>query len=438
MIFVQTSRKSGAKLVERVTDGWHPNRSEKPEVSVNPEVVYQKHLGLGGAFTESAAVNYQNLDDASKKEFMTNYFDPDQGSGYNIGRIHMNSCDFSLGNWACQPTPESEFSIEHYEAAILPMIRDAQAMLGRKIKLVVSPWSPPSWMKTTGEMNNGGQLKPEYREQWANYYVQFIQALQAKGFDIWGLTTQNEPEAVQIWDSCIYSPEEERDFIRDHLGPALHKNGLQDINIVCWDHNRDNLYQRASIILSDAEAAKYVWGSGFHWYMDNAFDNVQAVHDAFPDKGLLFTEGCQEGGPHHGEWEVAERYGESIISDFNRWTCGWLDWNLLLDHTGGPNHVGNLCSAPILASRTGTEIEVQPSQLYLQHLSPRFIPEGSHRVLSASSRDNLKVVAFKRPDHKITLVVMNQSNQGYEFQIGLSGQYLQTDIPARSMQTYVI
>jgi glucosylceramidase len=421
----------------RPTHPWQVDRAEMPEISINKAVEYQTHLGLGGAFTESAAVNYQRLNSTAKKQFLTEYFDPDQGSGYNIGRIHMNSCDFSLGNWACQPTEDSAFSIDHYEQAILPMIRDAQRFLGTKIKLVVSPWSPPTWMKTTGEMNNGGQLKPEYREQWANYYVKFIHALHEKGFEVWGLTTQNEPEAVQIWDSCIYSAEEERDFIRDYLGPALHANNLKNINVVCWDHNRDNLYQRASVILSDPEAAQYVWGAGFHWYMDNAFDNVQAVHDAFPDKGLLFTEGCQEGGPHHGEWDVAERYGESVISDFNKWTAGWLDWNLLLDHTGGPNHVGNLCSAPIMNTESGESIEIQPSQRYLQHLSPRFIPEGSVRILSASARDDLHVVAFKRPDAKIAVVVMNASEDDYEFQLGCDGQYLPTDIPARAMQTYV-
>ncbi len=435
---VQTSRQDGTAMSRVELAPWQSERAEIPEISINKAVEYQTHLGLGGAFTESAAVNYQRLSETAKKQFLTQYFDPDQGSGYNIGRIHMNSCDFSLGNWACQPTVDADFSIAHYEQAILPMIRDAEATLGQKIKLLVSPWSPPSWMKTNGEMNNGGHLKAEYREQWAYYYVQFIQALQAKGFEIWGLTTQNEPDATQIWDSCRYSAEEERDFIRDYLGPALHSNGLQDIRVVCWDHNRDCLYQRARVILSDPETAKYVWGSGFHWYMDDAFDNVQAVHDAFPDKGLLFTEGCQEGGPHPGEWAVAERYGKSIISDFNKWTVGWLDWNLLLDHTGGPNHVGNLCSAPILCASAGDELDIQPSQRYLQHLSPRFIPEGSVRILAASARDDLHIVAFKRPDGAIALVVMNLAEQEYAFQISLDERYLPTQIPARAMQTYIL
>ena len=116
-----------------------------------------------------------------------------------------------------------------------------------------------------------------------------------------------------------------------------------------WDHNRDMLFERAKAVLTTRRAAKYVWGVGFHWYGRDKFENVQRSHDAWPDKKLLFTEGCVEGGPHIGEWEIGERYGRSIIKDLNHWTVGWMDWNLLLDKEGGPNHVRNCCSAPILA-----------------------------------------------------------------------------------------
>lgn len=434
----ETSLGRHPRLTEVALPDWQSQGLATPAISLNPEVHYQQHIGLGGAFTEAAALNYQALTPAAQLEFMTAYFHPDQGSAYNFCRIHLNSCDFALGNWACQDTPEGAFSISHYERAILPMIRDAQAMLGAKIRLMVSPWSPPAYMKTNGQMNLGGELKPEFQAQWASHYVQFIQALQALDFDIWGLSVQNEPEATQTWDSCLYSPEQERDFIGGYLGPALHAAGLADIRVVCWDHNRDNLYLRASVILSDPIAAQYVWGSGFHWYMDDCFDNVQAVHDAFPDKHLIFTEGCQEGGPHHGEWAVAERYGRSIINDFRHWTRGWLDWNLLLDNQGGPNHVGNLCSAPMLSTPEGDQFVIQPSFYYLQHLSPRFIPHGSVRILSASATDSLLTVAFSRPDGQITLVVMNDSDQDRPCHIRLRGRTLPGLCPAHAMQTYLL
>ena len=201
-------------------------------------------------------------------------------------------------------------------------------------------------MKTNGEMNHGGKLRPECRQAWAEYYVRFIREYEKEGIQIWGLTVQNEPAATQSWDSCIYTGEEERDFVRDHLGPTLEKAGLSKVRLMVWDHNRDIMFDRAKAVYDDPAAARYVWGTAFHWYGPNCFDNVQAVHDAWPDKKLLFSEGCQEQGPHFGEWAVGERYGRSIINDLNRWTVAWTDWNLLLDMEGGPNHVRNLCSPP--------------------------------------------------------------------------------------------
>ena len=149
-------------------------------------------------------------------------------------------------------------------------------------------------------MLQGGKLKPEFYQSWANYYVKFIEAYEAEGIPIWGLTIQNEPMAVQRWESCIYTAEEERDFLKNHLGPTLEKAGMSDKNVIVWDHNRDLLFQRASIILDDPDAAKYVWGTGFHWYEDwkdgiPMFDHVHRVHEAYPDKNLIFTEVCNEG-----------------------------------------------------------------------------------------------------------------------------------------------
>jgi hypothetical protein len=244
------------------------------------------------------------------------------------------------------------FSIERDRQALLPMIQAAQRMAqagGRELKLLASPWSPPAWMKDSGRMNDGGRLRPECRAAWAQCFVRFIQAYAAEGVPIWGVSVQNEPEARQRWDSCLYSAEEERDFVRDHLGPALHAAGLghgahRRVGPQPRRHGRAR--QRH---LRRPEAARYIWGTGFHWYVEDHFDHVQLVHDAWPDKQLLFTEGCQEGGPHWGRWELAERYARSILNDLNRWTVGWIDWNLLLDEQGGPNHVGNFCSAPMLA-----------------------------------------------------------------------------------------
>jgi glucosylceramidase len=397
--------------------------------------------GFGGAFTEAAAVTWQKLSPLRQEEVLRDYFDVDAGHGYTLCRVHMNSCDFSLGNYAHVETPgDTElrgFSIERDRQALLPFIKAAQQVAEQPLKLLVSPWSPPAWMKSNAQMNRGGQLLPEFRQAWARCYVRFIEEYAAEGVPVWGVSVQNEPAAVQPWDSCIYSAEEERDFVRDFLGPELARAGLGHIKIVIWDHNRDHLVQRASVVYADAEAASYVWGAGFHWYGENHFDQVQLVHDAWPDKQLLFTEGCQEGGPHHGSWDLGERYARSMINDLNRWTVGWIDWNLVLDETGGPNHVGNLCSAPILIDSGNDALMHQSSYYYIGHFS-RFIKPGARRVLCAASRQDLESTAFVNPDGATVVVVMNRTEEAIGLRLQVGDQATSTELPARSIATYLL
>ena len=410
-----------------------------PRLVVNTERRFQTHLGFGGAFTEAAASVWQGLPETAREQLLRDYFDRRTGHGYTLGRVHMNSCDFALGNYAHVEQPEDfaleSFSIERDRRALLPFIQAALRVAARPIQLLVSPWSPPAWMKTNDSMNHGGRLRPECRAAWAQCYVRFIRAYEAEGVPVWGVSVQNEPAATQIWDSCLYSAEEERDFVRDHLGPVLHSAGLGHIKIVVWDHNRDAMVERASVIYGDAQAAKYVWGTGFHWYGEDHFDHLQLVHDAWPDKALLFTEGCQEGGAHEGSWEVGERYGRSIINDLNRWTVGWIDWNLLLDATGGPNHVGNLCSAPILASAGGDALRHQSSYHAIGHFA-RFIHPGARRVLCGASRQDLEATAFVNPDGSTATVVMNRGETALRFVLRGVGPDYRAELPPRSMATY--
>ena len=231
-------------------------------------------------------------------------------------------------------------------------------------------------MKTNGDMCHGGKLLPEYRKVWCQYYIRYLKAYKEAGVDIWGLTVQNEPEANQPFDSCLWTGEEERDFVRDHLGPALAKNGFGHIRLMVWDHNRDRMYERAKAVYDDPAAAKYVWGTAYHWYEGECFDNVQRVHDAWPDKRLLFTEGCVRRGPPGGQWEDGEKYGHHIINDLNRWAVGWTDWNLLLDWDGGPRNVPGRCSSPILADADYAKAVYQPAYWFMGHFS-RFIRPGA-------------------------------------------------------------
>ena len=397
--------------------------------------------GFGGAFTEAAACTWLKLSPPQQAAFLYACFDEHQGHGYRLCRVHMNSCDFALGNYAhvsqAGDLALASFSIDRDRQALLPMIKAAQAVAAQPLKLLVSPWSPPGWMKDSGRMNDGGKLKADCRAAWAQCFVRFIKAYEAEGVAVWGVSVQNEPEAHQRWDSCLYTAEEERDFVRDHLGPALHAAGLAHVRIVVWDHNRDAMVERASVIYGDAQAAQYVWGTGFHWYVEDHFDHVQLVHDAWPDKQLLFTEGCQEGGPHWGRWEVAERYAHSMVNDLNRWTVGWIDWNLLLDEQGGPNHVGNFCSAPVLAVPAEDGLHPQSAYAAIGHFA-RYIRPGAQRVLCAATREALECTAFVNPDGSVAVVALNRTDHALAFSLAIDGVAYGAELQQHALATFVL
>lgn len=435
-----SSRDGGERLAEQpplaATDG---HAAAPARLWVDSTRRFQRLEGFGGAFTEAAATTWLKLSTGQREAFLRACFDPAQGHGYTLCRVHMNSCDFALGHYAHVGQDGDlalvSFSIERDRQALLPMIQAAQRIAAQPLKLLVSPWSPPAWMKDSGRMHDGGRLRPECRAAWAQCFVRFIRAYEAEGVPVWGVSVQNEPEARQRWDSCLYTAEEERDFVRDHLGPALHAAGLGGVRIVVWDHNRDAMVERASVIYGDAEAAKYVWGTGFHWYVEDHFDHVQLVHDAWPHKQLLFTEGCQEGGPHWGRWELAERYARSMIADLNRWTVGWIDWNLLLDEQGGPNHVENYCSAPILAVPDEDGLHPQSSYAAIGHFA-RFVRPGAERVLCAATRERLECTAFANPDGGIAVVVLNRSDEAQAFSLAIDGVAHAAELPAHAIATY--
>jgi glucosylceramidase len=412
---------------------------DMPSITMDAGTRFQTIEGFGGAFTEAAAVTLYKMPPDKQAEILKAYFDPQGGNGYTLCRTHINSCDFSLGNYAYDEVDGdvafTHFSIDRDRQALIPMIKAAKAVAGGALKLFASPWSPPAWMKTNGEMNHGGKLKPECRDAWARYYCRFIREYEKEGISIWGLSVQNEPLAIQTWDSCIYTGEEERDFVRDYLGPTLECEGLGNVHLIIWDHNRDLVYERAKVVLDDPAAARYVWGTGFHWYVTDCFDNVQRVHDAYPDKHLLFTEGCQEGGPHLGEWAVGERYARSIVNDLNRWTVGWVDWNLVLDEIGGPNHVGNYCSAPIIADTRTGEVLYQSSYNYIGHFS-RYIRPGAQRIIAVPTCDELETTAFLNPDGQIAIVVLNRTEKDVPFTLKFAGRIAFSESPAHSIQTY--
>ena len=415
-------------------------------VFIDPSKTYQTFVGIGGALTDASAETFAKLPKDKQAEVLTAYYSPDKGIGYTLGRTNIHSCDFSSDSYTYVQEGDKElktFSLKHDMQYRIPFIKQVIAAAGGKLTLFASPWSPPAFMKDNNNMLKGGKLKPAFYQSWANYYGKFIKAYQQQGIPIWGLTVQNEPMATQTWESCVYSAEDERDFLKNYLGPTLVKDGLGDKKIIVWDHNRDLIYQRASTILKDPKASKYAWGVGFHWYEDwsggdQVFENVKRVEESFPDKNLFFTEGCN--GPFNmseiNEWKYGERYGKSMINDFNNGTVAWTDWNILLDEEGGPNHVKNFCFAPIHGNSKTGELYYMNAYYYIGHFS-KFIRPGARRISSAPSRSPLLTTAFLNTDGKVAVVVMNPTGQTIPYFLWVAGNAAPVTSKAHSIQTLV-
>lgn len=417
----------------------------QPCVFVDPSKTFQTFLGIGGALTDASAETFAKLPAAKQQEFLSAYYDPQKGIGYTVGRTNINSCDFSSDMYTYVKDGDKEltsFSLAHDEKYKIPFIKKAAEATGGKLTFFVSPWSPPAWMKDNNDMLQGGKLKPEFYDSWANYYIKFIQAYEKQGIPVWGLTVQNEPMAKQKWESCIYTAQEETDFIKKHLGPALQKNSLSDKKLIAWDHNRDLLYQRASTLLNDPEAAKYVWGIGFHWYEswngDFQFENLKRVAETFPNTNLLLTEACNFpfSWQTFNDWKWGENYGLNIINDFNNGAVAWTDWNVLLDETGGPNHVNNFCFAPIHAKTKEGNLHYMNSYYYIGHFS-KFIKPGAKRIISSSSRAQLLTTGFKNEDGTIAVVVMNNTAQEIPYHLWIGGKAAETKSLPHSIMTLV-
>ena len=415
-------------------------------VFVNPNKRFQKVLGFGGAITDASAEVFAKLPTDKQNEMLKAYYDKDAGIGYSLARTTIHSSDFGSGSHTYIKEGDkslSTFSIEHDREFRIPLIKRAIKAAGGELMLYASPWSAPAFMKSNNNMLQGGKLLPEYYDTWATYFTKFIKAYEAEGMPIWGVTIQNEPMAVQRWESMIYTAEEERDFLKNHLGPVMEEAGYGDKNIVVWDHNRDLITNRANTIFDDPEAAKYAWGIGFHWYEtwaggETMHDNLALVNESYPDMKLLFTEGTNEGfrADRYQYWPNAERYGNSMIKDFNRGTVGWTDWNILLDHNGGPNHVSNFCFAPIHADTRTGELIYTPTYYYIGHFS-KFVRPNAERVSTSSSRSVLLATSFINEDNKMATIVMNQTDEKIKYNFIVDGQQTLMTIPARAMQTLV-
>ncbi|EEY54378.1 glucosylceramidase, putative [Phytophthora infestans T30-4] len=337
-------------------------------ISIDVDTMFQEIMGFGGAFTEAAALQFHKLPKDKQEEVLTLYFDKSKGSAYSFGRVPMGSY------------------------AIKRALKHRSDM-----KLVLVPWSPPAWMKRSGSSYSAsmlGSVKPvglrdDMRAPWALYFSKFITAYKKYGINFWGVSPQNEPEFNAPWEACMYNPEYEAEFIGEFLGPVLERDH-PELTLMAFDHNRVSVSRWADVIYNHPTASKYVDGIAFHWYEDGGDrymdgvdypEHLNDTHFINQSRFMLSSESSSCPGVAVGEeaWFRGQRYGHNILSDLSNYAAGWIDWNLILDHTGGPNHKGNVCDAAIIVTESGDDYFVQPMYYFIQHFS-KFIPPGSRRV----------------------------------------------------------
>ncbi|OQR68676.1 hypothetical protein BIW11_12756 [Tropilaelaps mercedesae] len=398
-------------------------------ISVNANQTLQKIIGFGGAFTDAAAINWMSLHAPLRKRLLEAYYGPN-GLEYNMGRINMAGCDFSTRDYTYDDSLD-DFELGNFTLAVedtdykIPMITAASRLAPEEIYYFGSPWSAPGWMKTNGRTHGPGGIKGspggKYYKTWAQYFVKFYNAYKARGVNLWGFTIQNEPTTGFLpwgWQTMAMSPYTQRDFVKKDLGPALFGAANDSINIMILDDNRVMLPWWANVVLNDPDANKYVAGVGVHWYLDGirSAKVLDQTLNAHPDKFILNTEACEGFQPlsHNvvlGRWERAESYANSILNDLRHSVAGWVDWNLCLDLTGGPNWVKNFVDSPIIVNKDKQAFYKQPMYYALAHFT-KFIPRGSFRLNDElqTSVGKISGVAFQRPDGYKSAVFVNTGN----------------------------
>ena len=440
-------------------------------IRILPEQKFQTITGFGGSFTESSAHLLNQLSTEKREEVLTAYFG-ESGARYSLTRTHMNSCDFSLSQYSYAPVEEDylldSFSIKEDLNDIIPMIKDAMSLSKEGFKIISSPWTAPPWMK---DNNNyvGGKLLPKYYDTWALFFSKYIDAYQTEGINIWGFTVENEPHGNgNNWESMHYSPQEMTDFVREHLGPQLEKDGHGEKIILGYDQNRAGLKEWVDEMYKDDASAKYFDGTAIHWY-ESTYEvfpeALQYAHNKALNKYLIETEGCvdsevpkwkddkwywskeatdwgwdwaSEQDKHlHPKYAPVNRYARDIIGCLNNWVDGWVDWNMVLDKQGGPNWFENWCVAPVLVDVETDEVYYTPIFYVMSHFS-KFIRPGAERIGLEVSDKELQATAAKNPDGSVVVVVFNEGQTAKSFKLAMNGTSQTIAVEPQAIQTIVI
>ncbi len=395
------------------------NNEEFNIIKVYPDIKGQVFLGFGGALTEASAINYNKLSGLKKKEFIDAYYSSN-GLDYSWGRVSIGSNDFCLNSYE-----NDDFS--HEKVYIIPFIKDILKV--KDLIILASPWSPPSRMKDNNSLCNGGKLLKEYYSDYVDYLLNFIKIFKENGINIRYLTMQNEPMAKQSWESCCFTIDEQKDFIYNYLLPKL-----DDVSLFLWDHNKEDLYNVVNNLYEENSRIK---GVAYHWYTGNHSINLKLIHEKYPNLLLMHSEGCC-GFSNYNEKEWvhdAEILLIDLISDLNNGMSIYLDWNLLLDYHGGPNHQNNFCKSPILLSEDEKSFIKTPIYYYFGHIS-KFIKERDI-INPISLYDNSLYGVVATNDLKTSIIILNQIDEDKEINLVIKDKVIKDKIKSHSIITYI-
>lgn len=404
-------------------------------ITVNPDVTYQEMDGFGFSLTGGSALHLNNMSASQRATILNELFNEDNiGVSYLRVSIGASDLDAEPFTYNDLPTGETDINLEQFSIAqdqehLIPVLNEILE-INPNLKIMGSPWSAPSWMKTNNN-SVGGSLMPEYFSTYANYFVKYIQAYEEEGITIDAITIQNEPYHDGNNPSMYMESTDQALFIKNHLGPAFEANNI-DTKIIIWDHNADNTWYATSI-LDDAEASPYIDGSAFHLY-NGSINNLTTVHNAHPDKNLYFTEqwvGVNSDFDDNLVWHTREL----IVGATRNWCKTVLEWNLASNSNLEPHTQGGCTECLGALTIDGNNVQRNVAYYTIAHAS-KFVRPGSHRIASNYSVE-LPNVAFKTPDGNIVVIVVNNTQVDKSFNIKTPGESISTSLKAGAVGTYV-
>jgi len=407
-----------------------------PTIEVNESEKFQTIDGFGYTLTGGSAGLINAMETNAKDALLEEIFSTKKnGIGVSYLRVSIGASDLSADTFTYNELPAGEtdinqdkFSIAKEMTDLVPILKKIVA-INPKIKILGSPWTAPTWMKTNNSFK-GGSLKPEYYNSYAKYLVKYIQAMKLQGIVIDAITIQNEPLHPGNVPSMYMEAADQAAFVKSALGPAFKSAGIKT-KIIVYDHNADRPDYPITI-LNDAEAKKYVDGSAFHLYAGN-IAALSKVHEAHPDRNVYFTEQWV-GGPGKFNEDLKWHVSTLIIGATRNWSRNVLEWNLAADPSYGPHTVGG-CVTCLGAITVSPAVTRNVAYYIIGHAS-KFVSPGSVRIGSTIT-GNLQNVAFKTPEGKKIVIVVNGGSTAQEFNIKYNGKLLSTNLAGGSVGTYV-